>query len=130
MSLTTEHEMDARSESTAEQVSAPSSTQATSTVNEGDHNNRVTMMGEKEGEHAGCSREKEPLFLAGRGWRKESVRTAKEGRFLRLPAVSVLHKVSSALQIFTRSRRQFPGGGPLTSKIRAGPSVKCDGSRQ
>lgn len=66
MALTTEHGVDARSESTAEQVSAPSSTQATSTVNETDNNNRITMMGEKEGEHAGCSREKEPLFFAGR----------------------------------------------------------------
>lgn len=87
--------MDARSESTAEQVSAPSSTQATSTVNKGDNINRVTTMGEKEGEHAGWSREKEPLFLAGRGWRKESVKTAKEGRLLWLSALPVLQKVSS-----------------------------------
>lgn len=95
MALTTEHEVDARSESTVEQVSAPSSTQDTSTVNETDNNNRITMMGEKEGEHAGCSREKEPLFFAGRGWTKESIRTAKEGRLLRLSAVPVLQKVSS-----------------------------------
>lgn len=95
MALTTEHGMDAWSESTAEQVSAPSSTQATSTVNKGDTNNRVTMKSEEEGEHAGRSREKEPLFPAGRGWRKASVRTAKEGRLLRLSALPVLQKVSS-----------------------------------
>ena len=95
MALTTEHEMDAWSESTAEQVSAPSSTQATSTVNKGDTNNRVTMIGKEEGEHAGWSREKEPLSPAGRGWRKALVRTAKEGRLLWLSALSVLQKVSS-----------------------------------
>lgn len=87
MALTTEHDVDAQSVSTAEQVSAPSSTRATSTVNETDNNNRITMMGEKEGEHAGWSREKESLFLAGRGWRKESIRTAKEGKLLWLSAV-------------------------------------------
>lgn len=41
-----------------------------------------------------------------------------------------LRRLSPALQIFTRSRRQLPGEGPLISKIRAGPSVKCDGSGQ